>query len=316
MPQKEETFQVVIDFWYIIKKVQGTDSYEFLLANKKCRVDAEVFRKILDIYPRVEGEEFTKLQNDDDTLTFLIDLSYKGLLHKYTNMYVDHMSQPWRTLAAIINKCLSGKTASNDRLRKSRIDIIYHQSLPQTTQVSLQPQISTLSYNQEYGLVIPYVMLNDAMKKLESYQMFIKYSTSQILPKKSRGKESKPKPELVKKKNAIRRVVKKKVTIFADENIIPDPDVALELGKSISLVEAEEEEAAKQVHATHSRIVTESVPESAKKKTGSRSSRSVVIQDCNNPEFHNAYDDRVFDVIIIILRIFVSERRHLKFYLS
>ncbi|GKB27977.1 hypothetical protein Tco_0867378 [Tanacetum coccineum] len=71
--QKEETFQVVIDiiknsmcfkaftisadvpeifmqqFWYTIKKVQGIDSYEFLLANKKCKVDAEVFRKILDI---------------------------------------------------------------------------------------------------------------------------------------------------------------------------------------------------------------------------------------------------------------------------
>ncbi|GJU14069.1 hypothetical protein Tco_1136465 [Tanacetum coccineum] len=88
------------------------------------------------------------------------------------------------------------------------------------------------------------------------------------------SEESKPKPELVKKKNAIRRVVKKKVTIFADENIIPDPDVALELGKSISLAEAEEEAAAKQVHATHARIMTESVPESAKKKTGSRSCRS------------------------------------------
>ncbi|GKA17471.1 hypothetical protein Tco_0697308 [Tanacetum coccineum] len=50
-------------------------------------------------------------------------------------------------------------------------------------------------------------------------------------------------------------------------------------GKSISLAEAEEEEATNQVHATHARIVTESVLESAKKKTGSRSSRSVVIQD-------------------------------------
>ncbi|GJZ12765.1 retrovirus-related pol polyprotein from transposon TNT 1-94 [Tanacetum coccineum] len=35
----------------------------------------------------------------------------------------------------------------------------------------------------------------------------------------------------------------------------------------------------KQVHVTHARIVTESVPEPAKKKTGSRSTRSVVIQD-------------------------------------
>ncbi|GJX63549.1 retrovirus-related pol polyprotein from transposon TNT 1-94 [Tanacetum coccineum] len=233
-------------------------------------------RKILDICLRVEGEEFTKLQNNDDTLTFLIDLGYKGPLHKYTNMYVDHMSQPWRTLAAIINKCLSGKTASNDRLRKSRIDIMIGEEY------------------QEYGLAIPDVMLNDAIKQSESYQMFVKYSNGQIPPKKSKGKgsqgkktvddsqktidvskESKPKPEPVKRKTASRRVVKKKVTISAANNIILDLDITLELGKSISLTKAEEEEAAKQVYATHARIVTES----AKKKTGSRSSRSVVIQD-------------------------------------
>ncbi|GJR63886.1 putative reverse transcriptase domain-containing protein [Tanacetum coccineum] len=74
---------------------------------------------------RVKGEEFTKVQDDDATLTFLIDLGYKDLLHKHTSKYVDNMHQPWRTLAAIINKCLSGKTGSNDRLRKSRIDILW-----------------------------------------------------------------------------------------------------------------------------------------------------------------------------------------------
>ncbi|GJV54780.1 hypothetical protein Tco_1455785 [Tanacetum coccineum] len=39
-------------FWYSIKKVQGTFSYEFLLANKKCMVNADVFRMILDICPK------------------------------------------------------------------------------------------------------------------------------------------------------------------------------------------------------------------------------------------------------------------------
>ncbi|GJU17120.1 hypothetical protein Tco_1145086 [Tanacetum coccineum] len=43
---------------------------------------------------------------------------------------------------------------------------------------------------QEYVHVIPEVMLNDAIKQSESYQMFIKYSTGQISPKKSRGKGS------------------------------------------------------------------------------------------------------------------------------
>nr|GEX08292.1 hypothetical protein [Tanacetum cinerariifolium] len=160
VPQKEETFQVVIDlimnftcfkaftisidvlkifmqqFWYSIKKVQGTNSYEFLLANKKCTVNTKVFRIILDICLRVE----------------------------------------------------------------------------------------------------------------------------------------------VKKKTSSKRRVKKKVTLSADENIIfDDSDVSLELAKSIIKTEAEEVKEERQVHDTHARIVTESVPKSAKKKFGGRSSTSVVI---------------------------------------
>ncbi|GJQ96472.1 putative reverse transcriptase domain-containing protein [Tanacetum coccineum] len=140
MPQKEETFQVVIEiiknstcfkaftiyadvpeifmqqFWYTIKKLPYNDFYEFLLANKKCTVNAIVFRIILDICPRVEGVDFTDVPDDDIALTFLIDLGYKGSLNRHTNMFMDHMHQPWRTLAAIINKCLSGKTTSNEKL--------------------------------------------------------------------------------------------------------------------------------------------------------------------------------------------------------
>nr|GEY63459.1 retrovirus-related Pol polyprotein from transposon TNT 1-94 [Tanacetum cinerariifolium] len=50
----------ILLFWYTIKKVKDLESYEFLLANKKCTVGAEVFRKILEICPRVKGEEFTE----------------------------------------------------------------------------------------------------------------------------------------------------------------------------------------------------------------------------------------------------------------
>nr|GEU40560.1 retrovirus-related Pol polyprotein from transposon TNT 1-94 [Tanacetum cinerariifolium] len=244
-------------------------------------VDAEVFRKILDIFLRVEGEEFTELQNDDDTITFLLDLGYKGPLHKYTNMYVGHMSQPWRTLATFINKSHSGKTASNDRLRKSKIDIMWDMFYKENVDYPaliwedfayhidyIKERRSRREDYQEYGLEIPDVMLNDTIKRSESYQMFIKYSTGQIPPRRA------------KKKIASRRVVKKKVTLFADDNIIfDDSDVALELGKSISLTEAEEAEAGRKVHATYVRSVTESFPESVKKNSGGRSFRGVAIQD-------------------------------------
>ncbi|GJU52521.1 retrovirus-related pol polyprotein from transposon TNT 1-94, partial [Tanacetum coccineum] len=64
-------------FWYTIKKVQSTDSYEFLLANKKCVVNAGVFRMILDICLRVEGVGFTVVPDDDATLDLLNKLGYK-----------------------------------------------------------------------------------------------------------------------------------------------------------------------------------------------------------------------------------------------
>ncbi|GKA55525.1 hypothetical protein Tco_0754597 [Tanacetum coccineum] len=326
--QKEETFQVVIDviknstcikaftisadvpeilmqqFWYTITKIKGSESYEFLLADKRCVIDAEVFRKILDICPRKEGEDFTEVQNDEDTLTFLVDLGYSGPLHKYTNMFVDHMHQPWRTLAACINKCLSGKTASNDKLRKSRIDILwgmfYRENVdyPSLIWEDIAYQIDHRQEKKSRRENMPYprftkvitdyfLSKHKSLKKIkfqhfhtikddgviiqsESYKRFILYSTGQIPPKKSRGKgsqgkkyadpteesidvsdESKPEP-LIRRKTSSRRVTKKKGTISVDDNIVLEPDIALELGKSISLTEA----AARQVHATHARILS------------------------------------------------------------
>ncbi|GJW28251.1 hypothetical protein Tco_0045126 [Tanacetum coccineum] len=98
---------------------------------------------------------------------------------------------------------------------------------------------------QEYRLPIPDVMLTDATKP--------------------------------KKKTSSKRRVKKKVTLSANDNIISyDPDAALELAKSVNQTEAE---VARKTHATHAKIVTESVLESAKKKSSGISSKSVVIQD-------------------------------------
>ncbi|GJS18096.1 hypothetical protein Tco_0412568 [Tanacetum coccineum] len=202
-------------FWYTVKKVSGTNSYEFFLSNKKCVVDVEVLRKILNICPRVHGVDFAEIPYDEATLTFLLSLGYKGPLHKHPNMYVDHIHQPWRTLASIINECLSGKTASNDRLRKSRIDILwgmfYRENVeyPELIWKDFAFQIDHMHLKKgrcenmpcprlkfvrigedylEYGLPIPETMLTDGIKKSESYQMFIKYSTGKIPPKKSRGK--------------------------------------------------------------------------------------------------------------------------------
>ncbi|GJS08418.1 hypothetical protein Tco_0365214 [Tanacetum coccineum] len=101
----------------------------FGIDNKTCQIDVELFREILDICPRVQNQEFIEFLTSDSLLEFLLDLGYKGQLKQISEMYVDHMHQPCRTFGAIISRCLSEKTLSDDRLRLSRIEIlwrIYH----------------------------------------------------------------------------------------------------------------------------------------------------------------------------------------------
>ncbi|GKE41895.1 hypothetical protein Tco_1469179 [Tanacetum coccineum] len=162
MPQKEETFQVVLDiikaspcfkaftittdvpeiykqqFWFPIKKTKKTPFYEFGLAQKKSSVDVELFKKILDISTRVPNEDFVAPPSEEDLLAFLIELGYKGPLDHLARMFVDHMHQPWRTLATIINKSLSRKTSSNDRLRQSRVAILWEEQLVAATMQALK----------------------------------------------------------------------------------------------------------------------------------------------------------------------------------
>ncbi|GJT94653.1 hypothetical protein Tco_1090171 [Tanacetum coccineum] len=58
-------------------------------------------------------------------VTFIKSLGYKGALESILDLVTDHMYQPWRTFAAIINRCLSGKTTGLDKLRLSRSQILW-----------------------------------------------------------------------------------------------------------------------------------------------------------------------------------------------
>ncbi|GKE68636.1 hypothetical protein Tco_1526708 [Tanacetum coccineum] len=135
--------------------------------------------------------------------------------------------------------------------------------------------LSNLKYQHDHTIKDDGIVCRLKLVRIDIQQVFY-WSDS---PKKSRGKgsqrkktvddsqetvdvskESKPEREPVKRKTSSKRRAKKKITLLADDNIIFDgPDTALELGKSISKTKVEEAKAARQVHVTHARIMTESV---------------------------------------------------------
>ncbi|GJT50039.1 hypothetical protein Tco_0976196 [Tanacetum coccineum] len=87
-------------FWNTIKKIGKIEAYEFKLDKKKCQVDTKVFHEILQIFPRLLGQDFVELPLEEDLLTFIKELGYSG-------------------------KCIYGKSTGLDRLKESRAQVLW-----------------------------------------------------------------------------------------------------------------------------------------------------------------------------------------------
>ncbi|GKD40743.1 hypothetical protein Tco_1260950 [Tanacetum coccineum] len=112
-----------------------------------------------------------------------------------------------------------------------------------------------------YGKTILDAMVSREIMETTTYKTYLAFSIGKAIPKKAR------------KRKKTTTTPKKKSSLTADDNIISeDPNAALELAKSISRIEVEEQEAARPVHETHERLVIE-------KSTGTRKQTCVFFKD-------------------------------------
>ncbi|GJT07444.1 Fe(2+) transport protein 1-like protein [Tanacetum coccineum] len=115
--------------------------------------------------------------------------------------------------------------------------------------------------SQVYGKTIPNAMVFREIMETTTYTTYLAFSTRKAIPKK------------VRKRTKSATTSKKKGSLMADDNIISeDPDAALELAKSISKTEAEEQEAARLVLETHKCLAIE-------KSTRIRKQTCVIFKD-------------------------------------
>ncbi|GJU96012.1 hypothetical protein Tco_1320768 [Tanacetum coccineum] len=148
-PQREPTYQVTLDvlklspcylaflitaevpeiymrqFWNTIKKIKDTDAYQFKLDKQKFRIDTNVFCEILQICPRLPNQDFVEPFFEEEMDPFIKELRYIGKCDMLSEIHTDHMYHPWRTFAAIINRCISRKSTGLDRLKPSRAQILW-----------------------------------------------------------------------------------------------------------------------------------------------------------------------------------------------
>ncbi|GJT33690.1 hypothetical protein Tco_0924109 [Tanacetum coccineum] len=185
---------------------------------------------MLQICPKLPGQKFEDPPFEEEILSFNRDLRHTGEIKVLSDGNVNHMHQPWRSFATIINKCLSGKTTALESLRLSRAQILwgmYHNKNvdyvyllwedlvyqvennnskknndmddPMFTTIRV---ISKYHDTQIYGVILPQHLTNQAMLESKAYKTYDAYATGEKIPKPKYVKNKANPESFPKKKSA------------------------------------------------------------------------------------------------------------------
>nr|GFA60298.1 hypothetical protein [Tanacetum cinerariifolium] len=84
------------------------------LRNQLCNLDMR------HICPRVHGQSFAEPPFEEEILAFIRYLGHSAAIRNLTDVNINKLYQPWRSFAAIINKCPTRKSSGYDSLRLSQ----------------------------------------------------------------------------------------------------------------------------------------------------------------------------------------------------
>nr|GFA53489.1 hypothetical protein [Tanacetum cinerariifolium] len=100
-------------------------SIRFKMDSRKNIVDLKEFREMLHISPRVPGQSFDELPFEEEILDFLWFLGHSAQIKTLSDVNINKLFQSWRSFAAVINKCLTGKSFGFDSFRLSQAQILW-----------------------------------------------------------------------------------------------------------------------------------------------------------------------------------------------
>ncbi|GJZ13274.1 ribonuclease H-like domain-containing protein, partial [Tanacetum coccineum] len=200
-------------------------SIRFTINKKKVSLDVDMFREILQFFPKIPGQKFEDLPLEHDILSFIRDLGHTKDITYLTDVNVDYLHQPWIAFATVINKCLSGKETRMDKIHllfqienkdakktnkmsyprfikiiidyfmskdlsiSRRNKMFWHTSRDDTMFTSMRC-ISRHEDTQVYGTILPKELTNQAMLESNAYKTYYAFASG----------EKAPKPKYVRKK--------------------------------------------------------------------------------------------------------------------
>nr|GEU77117.1 hypothetical protein [Tanacetum cinerariifolium] len=184
----------------------------FKMNNKKHIVSLESFKEMLHICPRIHGQ----LPFEEEILDFIRFLGHSAKIRTLTDVNINKLYQPWRSFAAIINKCLTGKSSAYDNFvyqvehknhKKSNemyyprlTKVIIHHFMSKDPSISRRNNVnwhyvrddfmfSTIKVvsrpqnTQQYGAMLPIELTNDEIRNTKAYKEYYAFATEEAAPK-------------------------------------------------------------------------------------------------------------------------------------
>nr|GEY47896.1 reverse transcriptase domain-containing protein [Tanacetum cinerariifolium] len=155
--------------------------------NKKHIVDLESFRDILHICLRVHGQYFAEPSFEEEILAFIHFLGHSAAIRTLTDVNINKLYQPWRSFAAIINKCLTGKCSGYDSLRLSQTQILRNKVnwhyVRDDHMFSTIKLVSIHQNTQQFGALLPIELTNTEIRNSKAYKEYYAIATGEAAPK-------------------------------------------------------------------------------------------------------------------------------------
>nr|GEY48222.1 hypothetical protein [Tanacetum cinerariifolium] len=169
---KESTLQLVYDATAIVHH----HVIRFKMDNKKHIVNLESFRDMLHICPRVHSQSFDELPFEEEILAFICFLGHSAAIKMLTDVNINKLYQPWRSFAAIINKCLTGKSFG--------YDIVEHKNTKKSNEMYYP-------WFTKFSALLPIELTNEEIMNFNAYKEYYAIATGAAPPKpKDRGKQA------------------------------------------------------------------------------------------------------------------------------
>nr|GEW58023.1 putative ribonuclease H-like domain-containing protein [Tanacetum cinerariifolium] len=172
-------------------------SIQFKMDNKKHIVNLESFREMLHICPRLPHQPFVEPPFEEEILAFLRFLRHIAVIRKLTDVNINKLCHPWRSFAAIINKCLTGKSSGYDSLRlntkiqRKAMRCIILGSQRDDHMFSTIKLVSRHYNTQQFSALLPIELTNKDIRNSNAYKEYYSVATGVTPPKpKASGKQA------------------------------------------------------------------------------------------------------------------------------